>query len=201
MDTTTHDFIDTLTTEDDALDAINAIRARFDLAGTVFCTADVTETVRAALAEDHPDLADALAPDIAERVKDTYYWRKLGDIMSDRGGETIADAVTDACGPLAGDADAEYTAQLLVQHGQTHIVAIEGIGFFDAGTAYTWAAGHLGSSVATVLESRPNECDLHVPTDALFHGTIESIALMVKTSDSHNPARFVATTSTESDGA
>lgn len=194
MDATTHAFIDTLTTEDEALDAINAIRARFDLAGTEFCLADVTEAVREALREADPALAEAFTSDITERVKGTYYWRKLRDIMAERGSVTIADAVAEACGPFTDDSGAEFAAQLLVQHGKTHVAAIEGVGFHDPAAAYTWAAGHLGSSVVTVLDSRPDECDLHVPTDALIHGTIESVALRVTTEHGLTPARFVATT-------
>lgn len=190
MDATTQAFIDTLTSEDEALAAINALRARFDLAGTEFCTADVTEAVREALREADPALAEAVTSDITERVKGTYYWRKLRDIMAERGSVTIADAVAEACRPLT-DGE-EVTAQLLVTHGQAHVVAIEGLGFHDAEVAYTWASGHLGAQVATVLDSRPEDCDLHVPTSSLTHGTIDGIALVAGTTSGDEQARFVA---------
>lgn len=198
MTTTLNDFIATLATEDDALEAINAIRARFDLAGTMFCTADVTETAREAIGEDHPDLADALVAALTERVKGTYYWRKLGDIMSERGSETIADAVAETCHPLTSD-DAEYSAHLCIMRGGQLVTAVEGLGFRDAQVAYTWAAGHLGSQVSTVLESRPKNCDLHVPTSALLHGTIEGVALVATTDDDTKEDRVVITYPTEED--
>lgn len=76
MSTITSDLIDKIHTEYAALDAITAIKAKFDLAGTVFCTADVDD-MAAAVLEDHP-LANAYTQAIVEQVKASYGWRKMG---------------------------------------------------------------------------------------------------------------------------
>lgn len=198
MSTTIDDFVNTLATEGDALDAFNAIRARFDLAGTVFCTADITETIREMLGEEQPTLVPVLIDAITQDVKDSYVWRKLGDIMSERVSAAIADVVIDRCLPFAPESGLTYTAQLLAAADDdgTTVVAVEGIGFVDAGGAYEWAAGHLGSPVLTVIGTHPTECDLHVPVDARLDTSIESVALVATDADGRVKARFVASPTT-----
>ena len=85
-------------TEEQAMNAINSIRARFDLVGTEFGRADVEDYVGAALAELPNDVAEFLTPRYVEAMVNGFSLKALRDIIISRGNEHLDDSVAEMIG-------------------------------------------------------------------------------------------------------
>lgn len=86
---------DQVQTEEEALSLFHVLSARFDWSGTVFTPEDVRNEVQTILdgQGDEHEYLDAYAQALESEVLGSYEYRKLGDGMSERGNETLSDAV------------------------------------------------------------------------------------------------------------
>lgn len=88
-------------TEAEAMALVHGIRGRFGWVGTEFCLGDVRDAIR----ESDGGPEDTEVEAVLDRVIDDPRWHNLGDILSERGNETISDLVAD----LLPDADDAVT--------------------------------------------------------------------------------------------
>lgn len=98
---TTDEFIDSIKTEDDALDAIHRLRTKFDMSGTMFVRQDVTHAVINVMSEAPEEVAEFMTPHIVQEVMDDTRWKRLQDTLAERGNEAVGDIVVDICGLFA----------------------------------------------------------------------------------------------------
>lgn len=99
--TPTEEIISGIETEEQALEAISSLRAKFDMRGTEFTREDIKDAVDSTLSEAPEDVAEFLASCFVQVILDDPYWKRLPDVLSERGNEVLGDAAADACGLLA----------------------------------------------------------------------------------------------------
>lgn len=149
--TPTEAFLSTITTESEALDAISDIKARFNLTGTLFTPTDVSDMVYSAMPAFVTDSAfqEALCAGVVDNVTREYEYRKLGDILSERGNDTLAGAVDSVLGLLEDGAGYTFTVRLLVYRDPQPPLfpAIVRAGFPTATEALQWAQARMGTMV------------------------------------------------------
>lgn len=85
-------------TEDEAIDTIHALRARFDWSGTEFMHSDVEEMVREQLISHLLVPTDEQIAELVEQITGGYAYRKLADRFAELGNQILLDAVIDATG-------------------------------------------------------------------------------------------------------
>lgn len=179
MGTTQKDFLDSIQTEDEALEVISSICRDFNFANITYCTGDLTELVEGYLGGYPRDFVDAFAGSVTAEVKTFYAWRKFDDVISSRAGDAIRDAAMDGAGLLEDDAR-DYLPQLLVTKAGRLTPVVEGTPFDDPSEAHEWAKGHVGSTGLDVLSSRPVECDVTVVDESLIGLPVEQVALVCR---------------------
>lgn len=162
-------FLGTLTNEADALDAITAIRERFNFTGTLFTPTDVSDMAGNVLSNfDAADFEEAFRDGIVQEVTHGYEYRKLGDILSERGNETLGDAVVSAVSLLEEGTGYTFTVRLLVYRDiePPLFPAIDRAGFTSATDAFQWARSRMGTLVTSptdgveslVLDTAVGQC-------------------------------------------
>lgn len=159
-------FIDGLDS-DDALAVISAIRDRFGFTGTLFTPEDISSMAIAALHEHPEAFAAALTPALTQHVREGYEYRKLGDILAERGNETLGDAVTQAVGLLEAPGHYSYVPVLYVAEDGQQKPTIECTGFDTALAAYAWATTTVGTTLSDVEAAQGSPLGLVVSQVAL----------------------------------
>lgn len=194
--TPTDTFLDTLTTESDALDAITAIRERFNFTGTLFTGTDVEDQVdlltihSPAWRKRGHDFTDAFVGAIVKEIQSGYEYRKLGDILAERGNETLGDAAVNTVGLLEDGSRLHYDAQLLVDRDSDNTLglAVERHDFATATEAFEWARQYVGAKAVACTQLA--EAD-HLVDEPLLEFTVSQVALVVRDGDTQL-ARFVS---------
>lgn len=194
--TPTETFLDALTSEEDALDAITAIRERFNFTGTLFTGTDVEDQVDSltihspAWRKRGHDFTDAFLGSIVKEIQSGYEYRKLGDILAERGNETLGDAAVSTVGLLEDGNSYDYDAQLLVDQDSDNTLglAMERSGFATANEAFQWARQYVGTKAVA--------CVPLAESDRLFDDyalalQVSQVALVVRHGETQI-ARFVS---------
>lgn len=102
-----------LRTEEQAMDEIASIRARFDMVGTEFVKADIEDHVRGILEELPSDVAECLAPIYVQQMVEGFSWKALRDIIIARGNEHLGDSVAEMVGiPTDAQFGPEYAIRV-----------------------------------------------------------------------------------------
>lgn len=189
-------FIDGLDA-DDALAVVTAIRDRFGFTGTLFTPEDITSITAAALEERPAQFAAAVTPAISAHVRDGYEYRKLGDILAERGNETLGDAVTQAVGLLEDGTRYGYHPVLYVAVEEGVEAVMDTDAFDDAAAACDWAGALVGHSVRDALAAA-EAVDMRTSVrpwrdGAFLDGEVVQVAVAVRQRDQDEAevARFV----------
>lgn len=189
-------FLDTLTTEDDALDAITAIRERFNFTGTLFTGTDVEDQVdlltihSPAWRKRGNDFTDAFVGAIVKEIQSGYEYRRLGDILAERGNETLGDTAAHTVKLLEDGGHLHYDAQLLVNRDSDSILGpvMERRAFATATEAFGWARQYVGTKAVACIPLA--EAD-HLFDESLLEFTVSQVALVVRDGGTQL-ARFVS---------
>lgn len=149
--TPTETFLDTLATEDAALDAIHAIRERFGFTGITFTADDVAAMTASALSWHPREFSDAFFSSVIATVQGSREYRDLADTIVDSGNQALGDAMERTVGLLEDGNGYTYGAQLLVERGGALVPALGRDGFSTALAAFRWAR----QCVAAVSRAHP----------------------------------------------
>lgn len=184
-------LLGTITSESDALDTIIAIRDRFGFTGTVFTPSEVEGMASDVLSEQGNDFADAFYASVAQTVIGEYEFRKLGDMLSERGNITLGDAVASYAEALEDGNGYEFDALLLVDRDSDdpQSEALERRGFSTSQAAFQWARQYVGSPASVCIPL--TEADRLLNEPALGLPVIE-VGLVVRGVDGRHIARYVS---------
>lgn len=105
-------------TEDQALEVIASLRAKFDLSGTEFVRKDVRDAVDNVLSEVPEEVAEFMAPHYVQAILDGTYWNRLQDILAERGNEHLGDAAADTVGALSSHPLSPDHSVIVTTHGE-----------------------------------------------------------------------------------
>jgi len=148
----TQELLAGVTTEDDALNLINAVHAKFDLPTAVISTADITDQLRERLGRHHsPAFVHTFLGAMADDVRQTPYLTGARDHLAEEGNLLVESGVVEVEELLAPDSD--YTYGCLFQTGPDDGLHnnLEVRGFDTAEQAYQWGIDHVWLPVRRIL--------------------------------------------------
>lgn len=146
-------------TREEAFALIHALRDRHSLVGTEFSVEDVTDAIASHLDGHDPSVIEAFSDHIASEIMAEYTWRKMGDLLAERGNEALGEAVSEAIpftGILTADLDRSFAIVLGTDDSEGCRTSVIEIGGFETpDDAVAKALSLIGQTGARILSTEP----------------------------------------------
>lgn len=179
----TQELLEHVTTEDDALDLINAVSARFDLPTAVIATGDICGTIHDRLGAWHsPAFIYTFMDALITQARSSCYLAGARDQLSEEGNMLVDSAVIDVEELLAPDSEFTYGCEFSVETTNGRMPALEVSGFDTAEQAYLFGIDRMYLPLSHIRNDATGR-DVDANPSISPHTYSESMGLVVYAGD------------------